>query len=164
MTSRDSLDVDRTVREVLEGARTVAIVGASSRADRPSHRVMQFLLEQGYRCIPVNPASDAPEILGQPVRASLAEVDEPIDVVDVFRRSEELGGVVDEAIAVGAHAVWMQLGLRDETAAARAERAGLRVVMDRCPAIEIPRLGIEGPKGPTKTPPRRAFTQKSEPS
>lgn len=152
------------MREVLEHARTVAIVGASARADRPSHRVMQFLLDQGYRCIPVNPASDVPEILGQPVRARLADVEEAIDVVDVFRRSEELGAVVDEAIAVGAYAVWMQLGLSDEAAAARAERAGLRVVMDRCPAIEIPRLGIQGPGGPTRIPPRRAATQKSEPN
>ena len=134
------------MREVLEHARTVAIVGASARPDRPSHRVMQFLLEQGYRCIPVNPASEAREILGQTVRSSLADVGEPIDVVDVFRRPEELGAVVDEAIAAGAQAVWMQLGLRDEAAAGRAERAGLRVVMDRCPAIEMPRLGIRGPQ------------------
>src|SRR5688500_8486076 len=99
--SAGPLDIDRTLREVLERSRTIAIVGASARADRPSHTVMQFLLERGYRCIPVNPASEAREILGQPVRARLADIEERIDLVDVFRRSEELGAVVDEAIAVG---------------------------------------------------------------
>lgn len=137
---------EEAIRRVLESARTIAVVGASPRPERDSHEVMAFLQEQGYRCYPVNPASAAPEILGVAVCATLAEVPEPIDVVDVFRRSEHAGAVVDEAIAVGAKAVWMQLGVVDELAAKRAREAGLDVVMDRCPKIEIPRLGISGPK------------------
>ena len=131
---------------MLEDARVVAVVGASPNPERDSHDVMAFLQSSGYRCIPVNPASCEPEILGEKVYASLEEIPERIDLVDVFRRSDRAGAVIDEAIAVGAGAVWLQLSVRDEQAAMRAEQAGLGVVMDRCPKIEMPRLGISGPR------------------
>ncbi|MBV8336394.1 MAG: CoA-binding protein [Alphaproteobacteria bacterium] len=133
---------DEYLREILTSVRTIAIVGASPRRERPSHGVMAYLQRQGYRTIPVNPFATAAMINGETVYASLADVPEPIDMVDVFRRSEAVGGVVDAAIAVGAKIVWMQLGVRDDAAAARAEARGLKVVMNRCPAIEIPRLGL----------------------
>ena len=131
-----------TVMRVLENSRLIALAGASPKPERASYRVMAFLLRQGYRVIPVNPVKAGSEILGQRVVASLAEIDEPIDLVDIFRNSDAAGEVVDEAIAVGAGAVWMQLGVIDQAAADRATKAGLDAIMDRCPAIEIPRLGI----------------------
>jgi predicted CoA-binding protein len=134
---------DDYLRDILEGARTIAVVGASPRRERPSHRVMAYLQRRGYRAIPVNPNAVDDEINCERVYASLAEVPEPIDMVDVFRRAEAAGGVVEEAIAIGAKVVWMQLNVRDDAAAARAEAAGLKVVMNRCPAIEIPRLGLQ---------------------
>jgi predicted CoA-binding protein len=127
---------------ILERVRTIAVVGASPRRERPSHRVMAYLQRHGYRTIPINPNAAGTEINGEKVYASLAEVSEPIDMVDVFRRTEAAGGVVEDAIAVAAKVVWMQLGVRDDNAAARAAAAGLEVVMNRCPAIEIPRLGL----------------------
>ena len=133
---------DTYLRGILESVRTIAVVGASPRRERPSHRVMAYLQRRGYRAIPVNPNATGNTINGEKVYASLAEVLEPVDMVDVFRRTEAAGGVADEAIAVGAKVVWMQLGVRDDAAAARAEMAGLKVVMNRCPAIEIPRLGL----------------------
>ena len=136
---------DATIRDILTCARTIAVVGWSPKPDRASHGVAAFLARRGYRVIPVNPGQAGEEALGATVRASLAEVaekDGPVDLVDIFRRSEEAGAVVDEAIAIGAKAVWMQLGVVDEAAAARARAAGLQAVMDRCPAIEIPRLGL----------------------
>jgi predicted CoA-binding protein len=133
---------DHYLREILTGVRTIAVVGASPRRERPSHGVMAYLQRRGYRMIPVNPNAAGDTINGERCYASLAEVPEPIDMVDVFRRSEAAGGVVDEAIAIGAKVVWMQLGVRDDDAAARAEGRGLKVVMNRCPAIEIPRLGL----------------------
>jgi hypothetical protein len=133
---------DDYLRDILTRARTIAVVGASPRAHRPSHRVRAYLQQRGYRTIPVNPNAAGSKINGEICYASLAEVPEPIDMVDVFRRAEVAGGVVDEAIAAGAGIVWMQLGVRDDAAAARAEAKGLQVVMNRCPAIEIPRLGI----------------------
>jgi predicted CoA-binding protein len=137
---------DAYLRDILASARTIAVVGASPRPHRPSHRVMRFLQRHGYRAIPVNPLAAGQEILGELVYARLADIPrdlgEPIDLVDIFRRSELAGAAVDEAIAIGAKAVWMQLGVRDDRAAARAEARGLKIVMDRCPAIEIPRLGL----------------------
>ncbi len=133
---------DAYLREILESARTIAVVGASPRPGRPSHGVMRFLQLHGYRAIPVNPFAAGEEILGERVYARLADIPETIDLVDIFRRSEAAGAAVDEAIAIGAKAVWMQLDVRDDAAARRAEANGLKVVMDRCPAIEIPRLRL----------------------
>jgi predicted CoA-binding protein len=133
---------DAYLRDILMSVRTIAVVGASPRRERPSHGVMAYLQRRGYRTIPVNPNAAGIAINGERVYARLADISEPIDMVDVFRRTEMAGGVVDEAIAVGAKVVWMQLGVRNDDAAARAEAHGLKVVMNRCPAIEIPRLGL----------------------
>lgn len=133
---------DDYLREILTRARTIAIVGASPRSHRPSHGVMRYLQRQGYRTIPVNPFACDGDILGERCYASLADIPEPVDTVDIFRRSEFAGAAVDDAVAIGAKFVWMQLGVVDPAAAARAEKAGLKVVMNRCPAIEIPRLGL----------------------
>jgi predicted CoA-binding protein len=133
---------DAYLRHILTSVHTIAIVGASPRPNRPSHGVMRFLQRHGYRAIPVNPFAAGGEILGERVYASLAEIPEPIDMVDIFRRSALAGTAVDEAIAIGAKVVWMQLDVRDDLAAARAEAHGIKMVMDRCPAIEIPRLGL----------------------
>ncbi|MDG2533227.1 CoA-binding protein [Sphingomonas sp. HITSZ_GF] len=134
---------DEDIRALLEGVRTIAMIGASDRPDRPSYGVMAFLQRQGYRVIPVNPQITGEHVHGEFVFRELSQIGEPIDLVDIFRRPQAAGEAVDEAIAAGAKAVWMQLGVINEAAAARAEAAGLQVVMDRCPAIEIPRLGIQ---------------------
>ena len=133
---------DEDIKALLEQTRTIALVGASDRPDRPSNRVMAMLQRHGYRVIPVNPQITGEHVHGEFVWRELAQIGEPIDMVDIFRRPQAAGEAVDEAIAAGAKAVWMQLGVINEEAAARAEAAGLKVVMDRCPAIEIPRLGI----------------------
>jgi predicted CoA-binding protein len=133
---------DPYLRDILTGVRTIAVVGASPQRGRPSHRVMAYLRRRGYRAIPVNPNAAGGTIHGETCYATLAEIPEPIDMVDIFRRAETAGEVVDEAIAVGAKVVWMQLGVRDDDAAVRAEARGIKVVMNRCPAIEIPRLGL----------------------
>ena len=133
---------DAFLRDVLVSVRTIAVVGASPRPHRPSHGVMRYLQQQGYRAIPVNPFAAGEVILGERCFGSLEEIGQKIDMVDVFRRSEFAGAAVDAAIAIGAKAVWMQLGVVDVVAAARAESKGIKVVMDRCPAIEIPRLGL----------------------
>jgi uncharacterized protein len=139
--ARDDRHTDEHLLRLLTDTRTWAVVGWSPRPDRPSNRVARFLHEHGKRVLPVNPTCAGAEAgLDAPVAASLAELDEPVDVVDVFRRSSEAGAVADEAVAVGAAAVWMQLGVVDEAAAERTTAAGLDVVMDRCPAIEWPRL------------------------
>ncbi|MBV9858961.1 MAG: CoA-binding protein [Alphaproteobacteria bacterium] len=132
---------DDYLREILTAIRTIAIVGASPDPHRPSHGVMRYLQRRGYRAIPVNPFAAGQAILGESCYARLADIPEPVDMVDIFRRANAAGGAVDEAIAAGAKVVWMQLGVRDDEAAARAEAHGLKVVMNRCPAIEIPRLG-----------------------
>lgn len=136
------LTKDEDIKALLEGARTIAMVGASDRPDRPSYGVMEKLQRHGYRVIPVNPQITGEHVHGEYVCGRLEQLGDPIDIVDVFRRSNAVGEVVDDAIAIGAKAVWMQLGVVDEAAAARAEAAGLKVVMDRCPAIDIPRLGV----------------------
>lgn len=128
------------IRSLLLQSKVIALVGASPKPERASYRVMQFLLNNGYRVIPVNPLKVGAEILGQKVVSSMADIDEPIDLVDIFRNSEDAAEVVDEAIAVGAKAIWMQLGVVNDIAAEKAKAAGLQVVMDRCPAIELPRL------------------------
>ena len=133
---------DAYLRDILTSVRTIAVVGASPRPHRPSHGVMRYLQRQGYRVIPVNPFAAGDTILGETCRASLADIPEEIDMVDIFRRSEFAGAAVDAAIAGHATVVWMQLGVVDADAARRAEAQGIRVVMDRCPAIEIPRLGL----------------------
>ena len=132
--------MDGDIRFALEETRTWAVVGCSPDPGRDSHRIAALLQRRGFRVIPVNPAED--EILGERCFASVRDVGEPVDVVDVFRRSEAAGDHVDEAIEIGARAVWLQLGVIDEAAAARARAAGLRVVMDRCPAIELPKLSV----------------------
>ena len=133
---------DAYLRDILTDVRTIAVVGASPRRERPSHRVMAYLQRHGYRAIPVNPNAAGGTIHGETCYARLADMPDPIDMVDIFRRSEAAGAAVDEAIAAGAKVIWMQLGVRDAAAAARAEAQGLKVVMNRCPAIEIPRLGL----------------------
>lgn len=133
-------DVDDAAAYILDRYRVFAVVGASSRTYRPSHGVMQTLIAHGYEVVPVNPTCD--EVLGRPCYPDLASVPSSagVEVVDIFRRSAFAGGHVDEAIAAGARAVWMQLGVIDEAAVARARDAGLAVVMDRCPAIELRRV------------------------
>ena len=131
---------DAYLRDILESVRTIAVVGASPRRGRPSHRVIAYLQRHGYRVIPVNPNAAGEVIHGERCHAALADIDDPVDMVDIFRRSEFAGAAVDGAIAIGAKVVWMQLDVRDDAAAARAEAAGLKVVINRCPAIEIPRL------------------------
>ena len=129
-----------TIRQVLTTTRTWAVVGCSPDPARDSHRIARLLQQHGFRVIPVNPKAE--EILGERCYASVTEIpaEEGVEVVDVFRRSEKAGVHVDEAIAIGAAAVWLQLGVIDEAAAQRALERGLLVVMDRCPAIELPRL------------------------
>ena len=128
------------VRAVLTGTRVWAVVGCSPDPNRDSNRIASMLQRRGYRMIPVNPM--ATEVLGERSYPTLSSVPEPVEVVDVFRRSSAAGAHVDEAVEIGARAVWMQLGVIDEAAAERGRAAGLRVVMDRCPAIELPRLGL----------------------
>ena len=136
------LTEDRDIAELLSSTRTIAMVGASDRPDRPSNRVMEILQKHGYRVFPVNPQITGEHVHGEFVWRELSQIGEPIDLVDIFRRPQAAGEAVDEAIRVGAKAVWLQLGVINQEAAARAEAAGLKVVMDRCPAIEIPRLGV----------------------
>ena len=136
------LTTDAEIAELLGSVRTIALVGASDRPDRASYGVMKYLQNHGYRVMPVNPAITGETVHGEFVWRELSEIGEPIDMVDIFRNSEAAGEAVDAAIAAGSKAVWMQLGVVDEAAAARAEAAGLKVVMDRCPKIEISRLGL----------------------
>ena len=138
------LTADRDIARILQTTRRIALVGASHKPERPSHRVMQFLLAEGYRVFPVNPGLAGQQLLGCQVYPDLAAVPDTIDMVDVFRQSHYLQALVDEAVEVGARTIWTQLGVVDTDAAARAEQAGLEVVMDRCPAIELPRIRAAG--------------------
>ncbi|PZL87119.1 hypothetical protein CKF42_09750 [Pantoea sp. ARC270] len=133
---------DQTIREVLTRTQRIALVGASDRPERPSYGVMKYLLDRGYDVIPVSPKLAGKTLLGQQAYASLGDVPGHIDMVDVFRNSEAAWGVAQEAIAVGAKTLWLQLGVINEQAAVLAQDAGMTVIMDRCPKIEIPRLGI----------------------
>ncbi len=133
---------DGQIRDILQSVRRIALVGASPKPERPSHRVMGFLLSKGYEVVPVNPGLAGKEIHGKTVYENLAAIPGAIDMVDIFRASEHVGGIVDEALALDPlpRAIWMQLDIVDEDAAKKARARGLDVVMDRCPAIEYPRL------------------------
>jgi len=135
---------DTAIADILRTTRTIALVGWSPNPARASHGVARFLAARGYRIIPVNPGQAGQVVLGETVRASLAEISDPVDMVDIFRRSEAVLPVVQEALAAlpGLKTVWMQLGVENADAAALAEARGLQVVQNRCPAIEIPRLGL----------------------
>jgi predicted CoA-binding protein len=131
---------DEYLRGILGAVHTIAMVGASPNWTRPSFFAMKYLQDKGFRVIPVNPQVAGTTILGEKVYADLADVPPPVDMVDIFRRSDAVGPIVDQAIRMGAKVVWMQLGVRNDEAAARAEAAGLKVVMNRCPKIEYSRL------------------------
>jgi predicted CoA-binding protein len=140
----EPLDYDNGfIRQILRETKTIAMVGASTNWTRPSFFVMKYLQLKGYRVIPVNPASAGQEMLGEKIRAALKDIDVPVDMVDVFRASEHIGPIADEAIAIGAKTLWLQLTVRNDEAAAKAQAAGLKVVMDRCPKIEFGRLSGE---------------------
>lgn len=130
------------LRQLLQNVRTIALVGASGKPRRPSYDVMAYLQGRGYRVIPVNPRLAGQMLLGERVYPDLASVPEPVDMADLFINPERVGAVVDAAVAAGIPTVWLQVGVVDEEAAARAEAAGVTVVMDRCPRQDIPRLGV----------------------
>lgn len=136
------LTTDEDIARLLANARTIAVVGASDRPSRPSYGVMKFLQDWGYRILPVNPQITGEHVLGEFVWRELAQIGVPIDIVDIFRRPQMALEAVEQAIFIGARAVWMQIGVINHEAAAKAEAAGLSVVMDRCPKIEIPRLRL----------------------
>lgn len=139
-------EIDAIIRRVLETVHTIAVVGASPNPARPSHGVMAFLIRRGYIVHPVNPGHAGRTILDRPVFGRLSDIPAPVDMVDIFRNPPAAGDVVDEAIALAAEkritAIWMQIGVINDDAAQRAHDAGLIVIMDRCPKIEYPRLGL----------------------
>lgn len=138
---------DEELSDLLRAVRTIALVGASNSPDRPSYGVMEFLIARGYEVHPVNPGLAGKTLLGRPVYASLADVPAPVDMIDIFRNSEAAGEVIRAAIPMkdrlGLKAVWMQLGVRNDDAAGAAEAAGITVVFNRCPKIEIARLHLK---------------------
>ncbi len=136
------LESDDEIRDLLSSVRTIALVGASDNPGRASYGVMERLQQHGYRVMPVNPRITGEHVHGEFVWRELAQIGEPIDMVDIFRRSEDVGPIVDEAIKIGAKAIWMQIGVVNPEAAAKAEAAGLKVVMDRCPKIELAQLRV----------------------
>ena len=138
------LTSDIDIARVLSRTRSIALLGASSKPARPSYRVMRFLLANGYQVYPVNPGLAGQHLQGRTVYGSLCDIPVVIDMVDVFRQARYLPGIVNEAVALGAKTLWTQLDVVDDVAAASAEQAGLEVVMDRCPAIELPRLQAAG--------------------
>lgn len=133
---------DDLIARVLRESRTIAMIGASPKPDRASFRVMKYLQSRGHRVYPVNPMATGATVNGEPILESVDDLPETVDMVDIFRRSSQAGEAVDEAIRIGAKTVWMQLDVIDTDAAARAEEAGLTVIMDRCPVIEYRRLGL----------------------
>lgn len=141
-TNHDSY-TDDFLKKTLGRVRVIAVVGASANWNRPSFFVMKYLQAKGYRIVPVNPKEAGTEILGERVHASVAGIPHAVDMIDIFRSSEEAGRISDEAIAKGASVVWMQIGVRNDAAARRAEAAGLTVIMNRCPKIEHSRLNGE---------------------
>lgn len=134
---------DDLIKRVLGSVKTVAIVGVSDKDSRASHFVMKYMQGKGYRMIPVNPLLAGQTLLGEKVYPDLKSIPDPVDMVDIFRNSEAAGPLTDEAIAIGAKVVWMQLGVINEAAAARAEKAGMTVIMDRCPKMEYSRFSGE---------------------
>ena len=134
---------DKIIADILTSTKHIALVGASDKPARASYGVMAYLLSQGYKVTPVSPKLAGQTLQGQKVYEKLEDIPEPIDMVDVFRNAEAAWGVAQEAIAVGAKSLWLQLGVINEQAAVLAGEAGLKVVMDRCPKIELPRLGLE---------------------
>ncbi len=133
------------ISDILQSVKTIALVGASAKEVRPSYFVMKYLLDKGYKVIPINPGMAGKELLGQMVYASLSDVPEPIDMVDIFRNSDAAGPITDEALTLDPlpKVIWMQLSVHNEEAAAKAEKAGLKVVMDRCPKMEYGKLSGE---------------------
>lgn len=138
---------EAVLRKMLTETKTIALVGASPKPERPSHYVMKYLLGKGYDVVPINPGLEGKELLGKQVYKSLTSIpkDIPVDMVDIFRNSESVPPIVEEAISIGAKSIWMQVGVVNEKAAELAKDAGMDVVMNTCPKIEIPRLGINGP-------------------
>jgi predicted CoA-binding protein len=147
------IESDEAIAQLIMQVKRIALVGASAKPERPSHRVMQFLLDEGYEVLPINPGLAGQNLLGQTVYASLADLPTSVDMADIFREAESLPGVTQDVVAAGIPAMWTQLGVVHSEAEQTAVDAGLQVVVDRCPAIEIPRLRDAGllPAGPLRS-------------